>query len=348
MATTARRKTETRYSFEQFTAIRRYQPTLVVLAGWERDRVRVNTSGQFNLWRQSSAGGFPAPIDALRRSDACARLPGRRMGRQSLFAADRDGDEFYQIYTDSRPGGGHSALTDAPAFSTIWRARPWSPDGAALVYAGNDRSQTDQDVLIRDLHDRRSPPCRGLRRDVTSRSTWSPDGKSVTVVDFKSNTNMDLYVLTVDDEEMQHLTPHEGEIQYFPGPWAADGSGFYVLSDRGARVRGACLLGPARGYCAGLIRRMLTSSSVALVGRWAVPGLDRQRGGVLRSHMCADLRSNQDVALPEIPKGVIDVLAISRSGGKVGFLLAGATHPNEVYVLDLERSTLTQLTESMS
>ena len=30
---------------------------------------------------------------------------------------------------------------------------------------------------------------------------------------------------------------------------------------------------------------------------------------------------------------------VSRSGGKVGFLMAGATHPNEVYVLDLERST---------
>ena len=60
-----------------------------------------------------------------------------------------------------------------------------------------------------------------------------------------------------------------------------------------------------------------------------------------------DLRSDRDVALPEIPKGVIDALAISRSGGKVGFLMAGATHPNEVYVLDLERSTLTRLTESM-
>ena len=27
------------------------------------------------------------------------------------------------------------------------------------------------------------------------------------------------------------LTPRDGEVKNFPGPWAGDGSGFYVLSD---------------------------------------------------------------------------------------------------------------------
>ena len=124
-----------------------------------------------------------------------------------------------------------------------------------------------------------------------------------------------------------------------------DGSGFYVISDEGREFAGLAFWDLKEGM------RWIDApdadvESVALSGdgrylAWIV----NQEG--YSAVKVRDLRSNQDVALPEIPKGVIDVLAISRSGGKVGFLIAGATHPNEVYVLDLERSTLTRLTESM-
>ncbi|HEV2121994.1 MAG TPA: hypothetical protein VGW38_04360, partial [Chloroflexota bacterium] len=48
-----------RYTFEQFTAIRRYQPTLSFSPDGSEIAYATNTSGQFNLWRQSSAGGYP-------------------------------------------------------------------------------------------------------------------------------------------------------------------------------------------------------------------------------------------------------------------------------------------------
>ena len=158
-------------------------------------------------------------------------------GQTIAFAADRDGDEYKQIYTIPARGGRISAQTEAPRVRHELAAEAWSPDGASLLIAGNDRSETDQDVLIRDLatgETRRVVDYGGMFFPMT----WSLDGKSVTVVDFKSNTNMDLYVLTVDNEEMQHLTPHEGEIQYLPGPWAVDGSGFYVISDEGREFAG--------------------------------------------------------------------------------------------------------------
>jgi dipeptidyl aminopeptidase/acylaminoacyl peptidase len=343
MATTARRKTETRYSFEQFTAIRRYQPTLSFSPDGREIAYVVNTSGQFNIWRQSSAGGFPHQL-TLFADQTPREIAWSPDGQTIAFAADRDGDEYKQIYTIPARGGRISAQTEAPRVRHELAAEAWSPDGASLLIAGNDRSETDQDVLIRDLatgETRRVVDYGGMFFPMT----WSLDGKSVTVVDFKSNTNMDLYVLTVDNEEMQHLTPHEGEIQYLPGPWAVDGSGFYVISDEGREFAGLAFWDLKEGM------RWIDApdanvESVALSGdgRYLAWIVNQEGYSALKVR---DLRSNQDVALPEIPKGVIDALAISRSGGKVGFLMAGATHPNEVYVLDLERSTLTRLTESM-
>ena len=343
MATTARRKTETRYSFEQFTAIRRYQPTLSFSPDGSEIAYVVNTSGQFNIWRQSSAGGFPHQL-TLFADQTPREIAWSPDGQTIAFAADRDGDEYKQIYTIPARGGRISAQTEAPRVRHELAAEAWSPDGASLLIAGNDRSETDQDVLIRDLatgETRRVVDYGGMFFPMT----WSPDGKSVTVVDFKSNTNMDLYVLTVDNEEMQHLTPHEGEIQYMPGPWATDGSGFYVISDEGREFAGLGFWDLKDGLRwidapDADVENVVLSSD----GRYLAWIVNQEGYSALKVR---DLRSNQDVALQEIPKGVIDALAISRSGGKVGFLMAGATHPNEVYVLDLERSMVTRLTESM-
>lgn len=49
-------------TFEQFTAIRRYQPALAFSPDGREIAYSVNTSGQYNLWRQSSEGGFPHQI----------------------------------------------------------------------------------------------------------------------------------------------------------------------------------------------------------------------------------------------------------------------------------------------
>ena len=54
------------YTFEQFSAIRRYQPSLSLSPDGSDVAYITNTSGQFNLWRQSTAGGYPAPVDPLR------------------------------------------------------------------------------------------------------------------------------------------------------------------------------------------------------------------------------------------------------------------------------------------
>jgi dipeptidyl aminopeptidase/acylaminoacyl peptidase len=343
MATTARRQTETRYTFEQFTAIRRYQPTLSFSPDGREIADVVNTAGQYNIWRQSSEGGFPYQL-TLFTDQTPREIAWSPDGQTIAFAADRDGDEYKQIYTIPARGGRVSAQTEGPRVRHELAPEAWSPDGTSLLIAGNDRSETDQDVMIRDLatgETRRVVDYGGMYFPIS----WAPDGKSVTVIDFKSNTNMDLYVLTVDNEEMQHLTPHEGEIQYLPGPWAADGSGFWVLTDEGREFTGLAFWDLKAGM-------RWVDTPDADVENLALSGDGRYLAWIVNQEgystlKVRDLRSNQDMALPDMPKGVIEALAMSRSGGMIGFLLAEATHPFEVYVLDLEHSRLTRLTESM-
>jgi dipeptidyl aminopeptidase/acylaminoacyl peptidase len=342
MATTARRQTETRYTFEQFTAVRRYRPTLSFSPDGREIAYVVDTSGQYNLWRQSSEGGYPNQLTLF--SDQAVRdVAWSPDGETIAFAADRDGDEFRQIYTIPARGGRITALTNAPKVQHELPPDAWSPDGSSLMYAGNDRSETDQDVLVRNT------ATGEIRRPVDYGGfffpmSWSPDGTSMTVIDAKSNTDAELYVLSVHDEEMRHLTPHEGEIQYMPGPWAADSSGFYLLSDEGREFTGLAFWNLKDG-----MRWVETPDAdienIALSGDGRYLAWIVNEDGYSVLHV-RDLRSNEEVSLPDLPRGAITALAMSRAGGKVGLMLTPATHPTEIYVVDLERGATTRLTQS--
>src|SRR5690606_4429054 len=50
--------------------------------------------------------------------------------------------------------------------------------------------------------------------------------------------DMDIYVVNVASEEAVLVTPHEGEVFMIPAGWAADGSGFYLLTDEGREFTG--------------------------------------------------------------------------------------------------------------
>jgi WD40 repeat protein len=94
----------TRPTFEQFTAIRRYQHALALSPDGAEIAYSVNTSGQYNLWRQSSAGGFPNQV-TLSGSQAVREIEWSPDGETILYTADNDGDEFTRVYRIPVQGG---------------------------------------------------------------------------------------------------------------------------------------------------------------------------------------------------------------------------------------------------
>ncbi len=330
-----------RYAFEQFAAVRRYQPTLAFSPDGSEVAYSTNTSGQFNLWRQASVGGYPHQL-TLFGERAVRRIAWSPDGRTILFTADRHGDEFHQVYRIPARGGRPEALTDAPLAQHYLAADAWSPDGRTIAYCGNDREPTDQDVILRDADGGEvGRPLAGGA--VYQPLTWSPDGKFLTVVEEKSNSNTDVHVVSLAGDAPRHLTPHEGEVRYFAGPWAGDGSGFYLVTDEDREFLGLAFQDLTTGA-----RRWvetpdwdvdnLAGSADGRVLAWTVneDGYSRLR--------VRDLAAGRDVELPAVPEGVIGPLTVSRTGGMVGFLLNRARHPAELFVVDLASRTLTQLT----
>jgi dipeptidyl aminopeptidase/acylaminoacyl peptidase len=333
-----------RSTFGQFAAIHRYQPTLAFSPDDAYIAYVSNASGQFNLWRQATNGGEPVQLTDY-DEHAVRQVAWSPDGTTLLFTRDHQGDEFYQLHLIAAAGGEATPLTDQPQVQHfLAELAPWAPDSRRIAYAGNDREPTDQDVLIRDLTTGSTQ--RALAGETSYFPVaWSPDGQSLSVIDEISNSDTTVYLVTPGVDAARCLTPHEGEVLFFPGPWAADSNGFFLLTDEGREFIGLAFFDLRTGAYQWLE-----------TPEWDISAVDASRDGQIlawvvnedgysRLHV-RDQSTGQAVNLPSIPEGAITVLRVSPDGRQIGFLLNQPQHPAEVFILNLATAAVTQLTSS--
>ncbi|HWV24338.1 MAG TPA: S9 family peptidase [Thermomicrobiales bacterium] len=327
-------------AYEQFTAIRRYIPALAFSPDGSEVAYSVNTSGQYNLWRQSSEGGFPHQV-TLSGSQAVREIAWSPDGETIAFTADNDGDEFTKVYTVPARGGRIAEIATKPQVQ--YGLQGWSPDGRYLGYSGNDRNPTDQDVLLYDGEkdeSRRIADYGGIYVP----THWSPDGRRLLIVDIKSNTDIDIYVLDIASEEMTAVTPHDGDIYFVPAGWAADGSGFYLLSNEGREFTGLAFqtLDGTRSWIEPP-EWDVEDAAVSADGRWLVWAVNEN--GYSRLHV-RDLTEGTGDRSIDMPDGVLSTMTIAKTGDRLALIWSQPIRSQEVYVVDLASGDVNRITDS--
>jgi dipeptidyl aminopeptidase/acylaminoacyl peptidase len=156
----------------------------------------------------------------------------------------------------------------------------------------------------------------------------------------------------VDGEsgEGRELTPHDDEARYVPGPCAADGSGFYLLSDEGREYVGLAFFRFDEGRLEWVETpdadiEDLAGSRDGRVLAWLV----NERGwSRLRLR---DLETGALLPEPELPSGCGDrmgsALTVSRDGRFAAILWTQPRRPSELYVIETATGRATRVSESM-
>jgi Tol biopolymer transport system component len=130
----------------------RFQPGVALSPDATEVAYSSNISGRYALWVAPVRGGEPRCLADL-PEQAVRQIAWAPDGNTLVFAADRNGDEQYQIYRLPRSGGTPERLTKVDDRQHKLAADPFDPRGRYLIYAANDREETVQDLVIRDLHD---------------------------------------------------------------------------------------------------------------------------------------------------------------------------------------------------
>jgi dipeptidyl aminopeptidase/acylaminoacyl peptidase len=331
--------------FEQFYAYRRYFPIAEFTPDGERLLFVANTTGQYNLWSVPVDGGWPEQLTTF--TDWSVREVAVAGDGTILFAADEDGDEFKQLFRIPAGGGWPEQLTDLPNVQHTIFGSAWSRDASRFAYSANSRTPTDQDVYVWDG----SGETHRLFGEgmYAFGGSFSPDDRSLLAVEFRSNTDSSIHLLDAETGEARELTPHDGEVKFMPGPWAADGSGFYVVTDEGREFQGLAFqrLDGGREWIEtpeGDIEEVALSADGRVLA-WTenADGWNRLR---LR-----DLERGEELPEPKLPPGLgtawgASGLSLSSDGSRAALVWDQPARPPELYLVETATGEARPLTES--
>jgi dipeptidyl aminopeptidase/acylaminoacyl peptidase len=332
--------------FEQFFAYRRFLAVAELTPDGERVLFVSNISGQFNLWAVDLDGGWPEQLTTF--LDNTVRGVAVREDGTILFNADHDGDEFHQLYRIPAEGGWPEQLTNAPQVQHEITGGAWAPDGKSFAFAGNLRKPTDGEVFIwREGED--EPRYLFGEGKYAFAISFSPDGSKLLAIDARSNSDLSIWIVDVESGEATEATPHEGDVKFLPGPWARDGSGFYVLSDEGREFTGLAFHTIATGEREWIAAPDHDVEEIAGSSDGRVLAWTENVDGWAELHV-RDVERGVDLPAPKLPKGAVSILgsgmSLSRDGSRLAVVWEEPTRPAEVFVVDTATGDTLPVTES--
>jgi dipeptidyl aminopeptidase/acylaminoacyl peptidase len=344
-------KTEARLpAFERFIAYRRFGGGLAFTHDGAHVIFVSNISGQFNLWRVPVDGGWPDQLTSF-ANETVRQIDVSPRDGTVVLSADRDGDEFHQLYLLDPAQSWPEQITDDPQVQHFVAHGAFSPDGRKLAYGANARTPTDVEVWVRDLstNETRSVFGEGM---YALPGGWSPDGSKLLATDLRHNSDESIHLIDLESGDAPEITPHGEDGLYLPGPWAKDGSGFYLLTDEGREFRGLAF------YDVAARRYEWVETPDADIEEVAASGDGRVLAWLVNEDgweilKLRDLESGRNLPDSAIPRGARPHLtgfrppiALSEDGSHVAVILSGPRRPAEVWVAETDAGTVRALTES--
>ncbi len=263
-------------------------------------------------------------------------------GTGFVFGKDSGGDEFYQLWSLDAQTGSATRLTEEKTRNTGAR---WSHDGARLAYSTTRRNGKDTDVHVLDPGTRQTRALLELE-GTWSALDWSPDDRWVLAQKYISINQSELWLLPVAGGAPRRFHASAQPIAFDAAQFARDGKGIYYVSDEGSDFRRL-----RYELIDGRDARVLSADTP-----WDVKELAMSEGGTRLAYTVnadgfselrvLDLNRGRPIALPALPRGVIEDLHFDRTGHQLGFVLNNARNPGDVYSVQLAQRKLLRWTTS--
>lgn len=296
------------------------------------------------LHRVSAAGGsryqitfYDEPVGGITTAPG-SDFPG------FVFTKDNGGDENFHLYYFDEITGEIAPLTSGEGRN---ESPVWSKDGRQIAFRSNKRDGTNWDIYIT------APDSAGeARRVFEGNSQWwvpvefSPDGSKLLLLKYISVVDTELYILDLETGETGIIRENDAKAAYFPIDFTADGSGIFLTSDAATEFQTLRLYDIESGTFSHLTADIpwnVESADLSPDGKKIVFSVNAN--GQSEIHI-RSTRTNRELAVPDLPPGVVRSPKFSPDGKYIAFTFNQSTSPSDVYVYDLKRDRLRRWTTS--
>ena len=319
-----------------------------------------NVTGTTQVWVVPATGGTPKQITNYEDNIGFVRW--LQDGSGLIFGKARGGDENTQLFFMKADGTGVRALTDDPSVRNNFA--DVSSDGKTIYYASNKRNRTFFDVYRMDIasgqedllyrHD--GNVSIAAVNDFGTRFVLSRDG-------IEKSLDNDLFLVDARTKKEIHLTPHNdasefGDVQFladsilFTSNDKREFQGLMQIRKKNAAIddwsdsnRETAVIDDAQWDVGGVAMTDNASMIAYTINRDGFSELYLRRietGG--KPLISAVAAKAQMIKLPA--QGIVGGQRFSRDQTKLAFSFSSATQNSDIWVYDLTRKKLTQLTNS--
>jgi dipeptidyl aminopeptidase/acylaminoacyl peptidase len=266
-----------------------------------------------------------------------------------LLSGDVGGSERTQFYSTASDGTGLAVLTHQP--EVIHQFGGWSPDGACICFASNQRDPRFFDVYEMEV-------ATGVSRllfasdDTNYAAGYTPDGRGVLVDRAESNVRNTLFLVNTETGAARRLTPDapaDAHARFASPAFAAGGRGLYLLSDLGRDFMGLAMLNLETGALAYLRDDPWDAESLAVTDNGTRLAFALNEDGLSRLALfdvAEGWEQCRELPAPELPAGVASELVWSRDGAKFAFTLNPAAGNPDVWIWEPDARAPRQITRS--
>jgi dipeptidyl aminopeptidase/acylaminoacyl peptidase len=328
--------------FEQFFALRRWY--FLNNLDFSPDSRFVSYthdgSGQFNLWVSPVEGGWPRQL-TTQEEESVRHHHWTRNG--FVLELDLQGAEQWQVNLLPAEGGWPRPVTDNPRVQ--YSIGPVAEDGRRMLISGNQERPTDVTLYLLDIVEGGYSLLLDRPGGKFYAAAWHPDGDRAAVLDVIGNTDQHVHLLETGSGALRDLTPHEGDEFNSAVGFSADGRRLYSVTDRDHDFQYLESIDLESGAREALWKADWSVEHAALSEdrRRLAFTVDEDGYSILR---VLDLDQGGELEVPDLPRGVCLQFAFSPDGRKVAALVGTGTRPFDLYVADLDRHSVTRITES--
>ena len=181
--------------------------------------------GVFTLWRVSSSGGTPRPIEGV-GAGGCAPAVSRK-SNQLAYQQMLRRHGIWRLKLDD-PIHGHAPAVQVVSAKGVNHRPDFSPDGNRIAFESDRLGY--QDIWICDSDGSNCGQLTSLH-GVASAARWSPDGRHI-AFEFRPKDHSEIFLVDVPGGRPHLLPTLPGSDNGGPS-WSRDGKWIYFYSDKG-------------------------------------------------------------------------------------------------------------------
>jgi len=258
-----------------------------------------------------------------------------------VFSMDAGGNERMQIYLLKDDGSCYQNLTSSP--ESIHSFGGWSPDGTRIAFSSNRRDPRYFDIYVMDVRTRETKMV--FKQNGTNHvACWTYDGNGLVIRRSNTNLDQDLFHLDLNTGECKHLTPHAQETSFRSIASIPGRKKFYLVTNWRREFSGIATL-DLDGKIEYIVTPQWDVEDIVLSTDGKYLAYTVNKTGYSELHVM-DTGTGREIEVPPMPKGVIVALTWDNSGRKLAFTFTGSCYNPDVWMLDIDSTSLSQVTHS--